>query len=154
MKRIISALFILLVVASCGGEQKIDQTHESPEVNDSLLNAYFDIKDALVASDMTKTTAMAQSLADKTVDNEINKFATLIAVAPDLKAQRDHFEGLSNAMIAYAKDAGLSNEVHVQFCPMAFGNKGAHWLATEEAILNPYFGEMMLRCGVVKETIK
>jgi len=33
---------------------------------------------------------------------------------------------------------------------MAFGNKGADWLSEKDEVLNPYFGDMMLRCGEVK----
>ena len=40
-----------------------------------------------------------------------------------------------------------------QYCPMAFDNKGAHWLSETEAIRNPYFGEKMLSCGQTKETL-
>jgi len=36
---------------------------------------------------------------------------------------------------------------------MAFGNEGADWLSKEEAIQNPYFGDKMMKCGVVKAII-
>ncbi|MFY0593941.1 MAG: DUF3347 domain-containing protein [Roseivirga sp.] len=36
---------------------------------------------------------------------------------------------------------------------MAFNNKGAFWLATEKEINNLYFGNLMLHCGSVQETI-
>ncbi|MFT4757361.1 MAG: Cu(I)/Ag(I) efflux system membrane fusion protein, partial [Vicingaceae bacterium] len=72
---------------------------------------------------------------------------------PDINAQRDHFEELSNAIVAYSKSLELPQSMFVQFCPMALNGKGAQWLATEESILNPYYGERMLRCGAVKETI-
>jgi len=44
--------------------------------------------------------------------------------------------------------------VYVQHCPMAFNDRGADWLAYEDQILNPYFGDQMLRCGVVQDSIK
>lgn len=37
---------------------------------------------------------------------------------------------------------------------MVFNNKGGYWLSTEEEILNPYYGDKMLHCGKVTETIK
>ena len=40
-----------------------------------------------------------------------------------------------------------SDSVYVQYCPMAFGDQGARWLSFEREILNPYFGDAMLRCG-------
>lgn len=40
-----------------------------------------------------------------------------------------------------------SESVYVQYCPMAFGDQGARWLSFDREILNPYFGDAMLRCG-------
>jgi Cu(I)/Ag(I) efflux system membrane fusion protein len=37
---------------------------------------------------------------------------------------------------------------------MADDNKGADWLSTEESIKNPYYGQSMLTCGEVTDTIK
>jgi hypothetical protein len=43
--------------------------------------------------------------------------------------------------------------IYKQFCPMAFDNKGAYWLSSNEEIMNPYFGDKMLHCGKVEETV-
>jgi hypothetical protein len=37
---------------------------------------------------------------------------------------------------------------------MANGDNGAYWLSNEAKIRNPYFGDAMLKCGVVKDSIK
>ena len=37
---------------------------------------------------------------------------------------------------------------------MAFNDAGATWLSAEDQVLNPYFGDVMLRCGIVQETIE
>jgi len=36
---------------------------------------------------------------------------------------------------------------------MAFDNKGAYWLSNEAAIRNPYFGDEMLECGKVEDSV-
>jgi Cu(I)/Ag(I) efflux system membrane fusion protein len=36
---------------------------------------------------------------------------------------------------------------------MANDNEGADWLSKEEQVQNPYFGDQMLTCGTVQETI-
>jgi Cu(I)/Ag(I) efflux system membrane fusion protein len=36
---------------------------------------------------------------------------------------------------------------------MASNDQGADWISREAEILNPYFGEKMLKCGTVKDTI-
>lgn len=45
-------------------------------------------------------------------------------------------------------------ELYVEYCPMAFDNKGAVWVSSTKEVRNPYFGEKMLNCGEVKEIIK
>jgi len=45
-------------------------------------------------------------------------------------------------------------EAFYDYCPMAFNNEGAYWLSDQAAIRNPYFGDAMLTCGTVKETLK
>jgi Cu(I)/Ag(I) efflux system membrane fusion protein len=37
---------------------------------------------------------------------------------------------------------------------MANNDKGATWVSAQEEIINPYFGDMMLRCGNVEYTIE
>ncbi|MCB1090866.1 MAG: efflux RND transporter periplasmic adaptor subunit, partial [Verrucomicrobiae bacterium] len=67
--------------------------------------------------------------------------------APDLDAARTRFHALSDAFIAVAKGFGLPTKtsLSVAHCPMAFGNQGADWLQSGDAIRNPYFGARMLK---------
>ncbi|MBA4058359.1 MAG: hypothetical protein C0490_26815, partial [Marivirga sp.] len=44
--------------------------------------------------------------------------------------------------------------LYLEYCPMANNNEGAYWLSNEKEIKNPYFGDKMLKCGSVKETIQ
>ena len=46
-----------------------------------------------------------------------------------------------------------SGSMFVQYCPMANDGDGGYWLASETEIRNPYYGDEMLNCGEVKETI-
>jgi hypothetical protein len=48
----------------------------------------------------------------------------------------------------------VSGSLFVEYCPMANNNEGGFWLSNEKEIKNPYFGDMMLKCGSVKETIQ
>ena len=53
------------------------------------------------------------------------------------------------------KAFGLSGETaYYDYCPMAFNNKGGYWLAKEDKIQNPYFGDKMLTCGSVEEKLQ
>ncbi|MFV8225030.1 TolC family protein [Christiangramia aquimixticola] len=72
-----------------------------------------------------------------------------------IENQRDHFIILSENMVALATNMNFEgNPVYVQFCPMANNNKGANWLSLEAEVRNPYYGDAMLTCGEVKDTLK
>jgi len=49
---------------------------------------------------------------------------------------------------------GAEDPLYVEYCPMAFENEGATWLSRESNIANPYFGDKMLRCGSIVDTLK
>lgn len=69
----------------------------------------------------------------------------------DIEEQRKQFDFLSQALIKSVKVFGINDGVlYVQHCPMAFGNQGADWMSKDKNVLNPYFGDKMLTCGVVK----
>ncbi|RZJ86404.1 MAG: DUF3347 domain-containing protein, partial [Chryseobacterium sp.] len=88
------------------------------------------------------------SAADK---KSLTKTAGLIATSKDLNVQRESFAPLSNQVIELVKKKSIaSDNAYVQYCPM----KKASWLSTESTIRNPYFGDAMLTCGSVKETLK
>lgn len=77
-----------------------------------------------------------------------------IAASNDVEQQRQQFEFVSQALIQAIKVYGIGDQtLYVQHCPMAFDDRGADWISDVEAIRNPYFGDKMLKCGVVKTTI-
>ncbi len=45
---------------------------------------------------------------------------------------------------------GLDTPLYEQFCPLAFNNRGANWLAAGTEINNPCDGSMMLCCEEVR----
>ena len=47
----------------------------------------------------------------------------------------------------------MGKTVYYQFCPKAFHEKGAFLLSTIIEVRNPYFGDQMLTCGEIKETL-
>ena len=134
---------------------------------------YFEVKNALVESDPEKAASFSASLkaALSEVDMALledephHKWMGLlegltgaagnIEVAGDLEEQRMHFEHLSQYMIDAVEYFGFEIErVYRMHCPMAFDDEGADWLSDSEEILNPYFGDAMLRCGEIRETYR
>lgn len=157
-------------------DQLPDYTETTPEAFKQqifdLAKSYLNLKNALVASDDKQAREAASQLrvALKKVDmamlkGEAHRFwmdqheaitahSEKISGTDDLEAQRKQFDYLSQAVIKTAKSFGIGKEtLYVQHCPMANDNKGADWLSDEEEIRNPYFGDEMLTCGVVKTTI-
>lgn len=171
-----------IILSSCGGngssENKSDTTtsHDhsateqtgntasaTPVLKNDQLNAvyqhYIHLTTALTNGDEAeaKVAANAIEAGAKELDggNTIASLASKITAASGIEAQRAAYETLSNNMTALIKKEGLSSgELYVAHCPMAFNDKGASWISSSKEIRNPYFGEKMLTCGEIKETIK
>ena len=69
---------------------------------------------------------------------------------------RTRFAGLSQAVIALQRRFGHAGAEswRLAHCPMAFDDKGADWIQRSPEIENPYFGDMMFRCGDIRETFE
>ncbi|AKD55092.1 DUF3347 domain-containing protein [Spirosoma radiotolerans] len=138
----------------------------SAQTTAPALTAYYQVKDALVATDAAKAklgaTALVAALgkvdaakftaADKKALATAKTKAASISKSTSVDAQREQFNGLSSSMIALAK-ATKPAKTYVQFCPMAADGKGASWLSDKREVRNPYYGNKMLTCGSVKEEI-
>jgi len=139
------------------------------EVLGPVFDAYFDLKDALVASDakMAAERATALSAAVKTVPMEgmdadlhavwmqvmepLANTSAGIASKSDLGTQRKAFADLTEPMFALVKARPGPTPFYLDHCPMYEG--GADWLSRDKAIRNPFYGAQMMNCGSVKETI-
>ncbi len=121
-----------------------------------IVDAYLDVKNRLVESDFGKAAIAARKLSEllkNTESSPLQGSVASIIAAKDLDAQRRHFGTLSDSLIAAVEIFGVKNgELFINHCPMALGDKGAHWLSEFEEVKNPYYGESMLNCGdVVKK---
>ena len=138
----------------------------------AIARTYLLVKDALVASDQEKAAANVNAMLGKAekVDmslvknkahvywmeqlNAIQAHGKKISASKDIEEQRKQFDFLSQTLIKSLKVFGVESDTfYVQHCPMANANNGAAWLSKHEKILNPYFGEKMLSCGMVQDTI-
>ncbi len=142
------------------------KTHEiakaEVEFNDpnveAVFNQYLQVEAALVNTDAAKTATEAAQLGkflkEMNADEAIQNAASAISTSQDIKVQRENFETLSNSLEGMLNGALKSGTLYKQYCPMAFGNKGASWISSSKDILNPYFGDKMLKCGRVEAEIK
>lgn len=155
-----------------------DHGHDAPatdapqgtgEVLGPVFDAYFALKDALVASDAKRAAAQANELSSavKAVPMEgmdadlhavwmqvmelLANTSAGIASKSKLEEQRKAFAELTGPMFALVKARPGSTPIYLDHCPMYEG--GADWLSRDKAIRNPFYGAQMMSCGSVKETI-
>lgn len=161
---IISTFFFAVITFSLQAQTATPNSSLS-----QVLTQYYDLKNALVSSDAGTASKKAAELL-KTIDGidasklsatDSKAFAAVqsklsfdtrhIAEVQDIAHQREHFSVLSQNMYTLAKGAKLSAQpVYQQYCPM----KKAYWLSSEAAVKNPYYGNQMLTCGKVTDTVQ
>ncbi len=137
-----------------------------------LTNSYLKLKNDLVNSDTNAATESIHQLdkslseVDMTLVKEesheywmkinqaLQTHVDLLKERKDIEEQRRQFSFISNQLIQSLRVYGVDNaKYYVQYCPMAFDNEGAEWLSQEDYVKNPYFGDKMMKCGTVQETI-
>jgi hypothetical protein len=142
----------------------------------ALLTSYYSLKDAFVSSDVNKVNSAAAELiksADGLKISEIKGDSTgmiketakqfaqtlsgsakTMAGAADIEAKRHELETVTDALWSLTRTVQYDGQkVYYQYCPMAFNNKGAYWLSNTTEIRNPYFGDKMLKCGEVADSL-
>ena len=79
-----------------------------------------------------------------------------LSASTTMEEIRTAFYPLSKILIDAVATYGAPGAypVFVHYCPMAFDDTGANWLDTSEVISNPYYGDLMLRCGEVQQQLK
>ena len=141
-----------------------------------LLNSYYSLKDALVASDTAKASSAAHAVAKaadglkvneikgdstgviketaKNFTGTITSSAQALAAEKDIKDKRKEFVMIADAMWSLTRTVKYEGEkVYWEYCPMAFNKQGAYWMSNEREIKNPFFGNEMLNCGSVEDSL-
>jgi len=137
-----------------------------------VLLQYLTLKDALVATDNEAGKKAATNLLDALnkvgyqdlpfeLRSHVQKnigplkaFTKAIAEAKYVEVQRQQFLFLSEIIIRNLKTIGGGGQtLYLQHCPMAFNDKGGDWISAVREVRNPYFGDEMLRCGIVKDSL-
>ena len=166
-----NTLATLALCACCSTGLMAQHDHNKPVASNEMnhimfqdekmsnaYGAYVLLKDAFVASDNAKAKDAAgelqKSLTGVANSSKASEIAASINKSSSLEEQRKSFRSLSDEMAKLVKAGKLSmGSIYLEYCPMANNNAGAFWLSNEKEIKNPYFGDMMLKCGSVKETI-
>jgi hypothetical protein len=158
MKKII--LIVALTVTTFIQRSIAQDSTQQKQLEQTLIE-YYNIKDALVAGKAETASSKAldfiktlNSIDYKIISegniNALLKDATAISESKDIQIQRERFANFSNNMFTIAKAVRLTSlPIYQQYCPM----KKTNWLSKEQAIKNPYYGNAMLTCGKVVDTI-
>lgn len=135
----------------------------------SAIKPYLEMKDAFINSNARDVKAYAKVTSQKLSSMNTNNFSviektylkksieTLHAIEENdmIENQRDHFIVFNEKIVAIVMNIDRIEPVlFVQKCPMANNSKGAVWLSKDKDIRNPYYGDTMLTCGSVIETIE
>ncbi len=140
-----------------------------------VMDRYLLLKDAFVSSSEKDVEAAARSALDalNKVDMSLlkgeahNQWMKLQKPIKDnlngiiqmkgIEMKRSHFSIVSDKLLEAVKQFGIHNTeisaLYLEFCPMAFDNKGAYWISESKEIKNPYLGDAMPGCGEVRETL-
>jgi len=139
-------VFCALVIAVAAGATMPRAAEGLKEV----VGSYLEIQAQLATDKFEGVKPAATALAARAdamgeAGAAIAKAAKTVAAAADLKAARDSFGPLTDAVVAAAKADGWKDlgDVKLAYCPMVKRS----WLQKEDQIRNPYYGGAMLTCG-------
>jgi hypothetical protein len=120
----------------------------------AIVGSYLEIHAQLASDKVDGIKAPAGALAARAeglgeAGKAMAKAARAVADSRDIKAARDAFGGLSEAVVAAAKAEGWKDlgDVKLAYCPMVQRS----WLQKDEKISNPYYGSAMSTCGEFKK---
>lgn len=135
--------------------------------------AYLDLGGALASDDLATAKRAAEMMLKYTMETNLltsedaqaiwrttaltlRRSAGEIAHASSIEAARNGFEAISDDIQHLLAHLGnpLDEPVHLAFCPMAFGSRGASWIQRGTEIQNAYFGSAMRTCGEIKNTVE
>lgn len=137
--------------------------HQESACSATQLEIYFDAQEGLASDNLTAAKEASKRLiamgnemgcsldGDSCCSAELEA-ANEIAESKDIAVARQAFKNWSDVLIAKV-ESGLPEgmSAYKMRCPMAFGNKGGSWLQNNRDLRNPYYGAMMLKCGMIQQ---
>lgn len=147
-------------------------TVERSKSASTIIDNYMALKNALVKEDSKTAASLGKILYDDfvkfdatgvaeqhkkevtTIIKDASQQAKLISDnSGDIAKQRERFEFLNKGVKDLILITGADRTLYQAYCPMYNNNNGGAWLSTTKEIINPYFGDKMLKCGSVQQEI-
>jgi hypothetical protein len=182
-KLIYATSLITIFLTACATQEPAANKNEAvlpdttvaakPGPLNTTMTAYYALKDAFVKGDATNADMAAANLrlmvdsfsvqklqADSSLADTINMYRKGMMASIDslvknreIEGKRRQFGVLSNALYNLSKAIPYQGETIYQVhCPMAF-KTGANWLNNQPVVNNPYYGNAMLTCGEVVDSV-
>ena len=162
-----------LIVYEAGTADRLAVDDDARQALTPVYDAYLEIQMALANDDYTSAKAAFNSLVREIENVDMSLFKDKAhtrwmsiskalasaakdgSAAADITEARDAFFYLSQAAIELHDTFGHSGDtpLYLTFCPMAREHKGAYWLQKENIVWNSFYGDMMLRCGEIRQEL-
>lgn len=150
-----------------GSHDHPDQTvaeialHIEPTLAATLMADYFALQSAMADDNFEGSLKALKAMMGKT--GHVGALPDLIHVmlaSSDMDAlRRPHFDTLSTAFIeaVQADPSAFTGDIYLMSCPMVYDGRddnSADWLQNHDKLLNPFWGDVMLRCGESKGKLR
>ena len=136
---------LLAVVGGCAamGAPSVTPTIQAEPVDlETQLAEYVEVQEALAADNFEEATTQLEEFA-RITDDATRTLALRALEGGDIEAMRAGFKPLSESLAARELPQGFARA----YCPMY--DNGAPWVQRDGPVRNPYYGAVMLTCGVV-----
>lgn len=159
--------------------KKAEEQIDLPAIQDEhlqaasvIIDSYLDLKNALVEDNSNNAASSGKKLLDAFVNFDISAQAKqhhkeLYEIIEDAREhaehisknrghidhQREHFDIMSKDIRDLILITGSDRTLYQAFCPMYNNKEGGTWLSESSEIKNPFYGNKMLKCGVVQQEI-
>ncbi len=155
MRTLITSSIVVIAATICFADIESELTCSTTQFDN-----YFEAQSALANDDLSAAQTAANSLLELAKEKGCSldgkeccaaelEAASKIAKTTDIATARRAFKLWSDTLLARLDESGYAEEpVYKMHCPMAFGNTGGTWLQDSNDLRNPYYGAMMLKCGM------
>ena len=137
---LLPSLILLLAAGGCAARTVAVQP--APADLETQLAAYVDIQEALAADNFEEATTQLGEFAS-VADGATQALAEAALLADDIEALRAQFKPLSESLAVLDLPQGFARA----YCPMY--DNGSPWVQRDGPVRNPFYGAVMLTCGVV-----
>ena len=143
MNRCVALLPSLVVLLAAGGSAaRIAASQTAPAELETQLAAYVGIQEALAADDFEDAKTQLEEFV-RVADGATQALAEAALLADDIEALRAKFKPLSESLAVLDLPQGFARA----YCPMY--DNGSSWVQRDGPVRNPFYGAVMLTCGVV-----